>query len=378
MNERSLLVVLVVLTLILFNPLVDSFHVNSLVEIHQSRLIASRSLSMKWMFSKGMGSMTELGGVGQRGELYYVQSKRPTLKAPESSIGKERIIPIFPRSNVLAPLGEEDLGIYEMRYRQMMYDVRVGGTIGMVYYSPDTQKLALVGTLARIVKAEPLVDGGVNALLEGVGRFFVKDILSEKPYIKANVQAFDDYSKDNLLMQSLEVQVFNEVRYSVKIMKLMYPSNNYAMNDAVMRYRPYMPRLGTRAVTLDTIEETVRKRGRFCNAVIDMLKTDPVSKLLLLQDSLLEKRYTSLLKVLEESNAFLEVELLKRAAGASASAGAVVLPSAAALYSLRESLKSDFSDIDESLVIAAAAALDPSGSSNYINGKWIQGPVLIS
>ena len=34
----------------------------------------SINLSMKWLFNKGMGSMTDLGGIGSQGEYYYIQS----------------------------------------------------------------------------------------------------------------------------------------------------------------------------------------------------------------------------------------------------------------------------------------------------------------
>ena len=42
---------------------------------------------MKWEFSKGTGSITELGGRGSQGEYYYIPSKRPTLKAPAEALG---------------------------------------------------------------------------------------------------------------------------------------------------------------------------------------------------------------------------------------------------------------------------------------------------
>ena len=80
-------------------------------------------LSMKWMFGKGPGPLQEVGGLGSQGEYYYIPSKRPTLKAPPEAIGKDRVIPLFPRNQVLTPLGEEYLGVYEMRYRQMLNDV---------------------------------------------------------------------------------------------------------------------------------------------------------------------------------------------------------------------------------------------------------------
>jgi hypothetical protein len=35
-----------------------------------------------------------MGGIGSQGEYYYIPSKRPTLKAPENVLGKDRTIRI--------------------------------------------------------------------------------------------------------------------------------------------------------------------------------------------------------------------------------------------------------------------------------------------
>lgn len=123
------------------------------------RMSKNCDLVMKWMFGKGAGSMVDLGGIGVQGEYYYIPSKRPNLNAPAEAIGNERNIPIFPRNQVLGPLGEEYLGVYEMRYRQLLNDIGDGGVFGHLYYSQENSKLALVGTLARVVKKERLDDG---------------------------------------------------------------------------------------------------------------------------------------------------------------------------------------------------------------------------
>jgi hypothetical protein len=237
-----------------------------------------RQLTMKWMFEKGMGSLRDLGGVGAQGEYYYVQSKRPTLKAPDSALGIQRSIPIFPRNQVLVPLGEEYIGVYEMRYRQLLYEVGENGVLGHVYYSQENQKLALVGTLARIKKTERLDDGGLYVLMEGIGRFYLRDVFSEKPYLRARVQYFSDYCVNDELLSLLERKVFEEVRYSVKIMKLLYPQNNYTMNEAVLRYRPKIKTSGVRSISMADGMAELDRRSKFSFATMDMLKTDPITK----------------------------------------------------------------------------------------------------
>jgi hypothetical protein len=129
---------------------------------------------MKWIFGKGSGPLQEVGGIGSQGEYYYIPSKRPTLKAPVDALGKEITIPLFPRNQVLGPMGEEYLGVYEMRYRQLLNDVGDNGVFGHVYYSQENSKIALVGTLARIKKTERLDDGGIYVVMEGIGRFYTR------------------------------------------------------------------------------------------------------------------------------------------------------------------------------------------------------------
>ena len=107
-------------------------------------------ISMKWTFGKGAGSLQDVGAIGSEGEYYFHPNKAAKLKGPpEAFTQKSRIIPIFPYTNVLVPLGSDWLNILEMRHRQLLSDVG-DGLFGFCYYSQTQQKLGLVGTLARI------------------------------------------------------------------------------------------------------------------------------------------------------------------------------------------------------------------------------------
>jgi ATP-dependent protease La (LON) substrate-binding domain len=316
-------------------------------------------LTMKWTFGKGTGSLSDLGGIGSQGEYYYIPSKKPSLKAPEHVLGKERTIPLFPRNQVLGPLGEEYLGVYEMRYRQLLNDVGEGGVFGHVYYSQENSKIALVGTLARVKRTERLDDGGIYVVMEGVGRFYTRDVVAEKPYLKARVQTFKDYTENEPLASSLEMKVLNEVRYSVKLMKLLYPQNNYTMNNLVIRNKPTIPIPGMRSVQFTTPESEIERRSRFSFAAIDMLKVDPVSKLIFLQEPIIERRFGQVLKVLEESITFLEGELRKR--GIVTDVG---------MEKLKREALADMSDLDP-------VTMKSWVPDNYENGMWKMGPTLL-
>ena len=104
---RTLFFSIVIILLVFGSQHVDGFGFsNRLLErvgASGMRAGGARDLSMKWLFSKGAGSLVDMGGIGGQGEYYYIQSKRPTLKVPESAasaLGKEKNIPIFPRNQV--------------------------------------------------------------------------------------------------------------------------------------------------------------------------------------------------------------------------------------------------------------------------------------
>jgi hypothetical protein len=75
-----LLLIIILLILYIYQTL-------SLSSLSTSQCYVRRNdISMKWMFSKGTGSLSDLGGIGSEGEYYYIPSKKPVLKAPASAL----------------------------------------------------------------------------------------------------------------------------------------------------------------------------------------------------------------------------------------------------------------------------------------------------
>jgi len=195
--------------------------------------------------------------------------------------------------------------------------------------------------------------------MEGIGRFYIRDVIAEKPYLRCRVQTFKDYSDDDTLLESLEQRLFEEIRYSVKLMRILYPTNNFTMSDAILRYRPKLQVPGVRAVSVGDEVSEVERQSKFSFAVMDMIKTDPITKLLFLQEHVVSKRYSQMLKVVDESVAFLEGEIRKR--GVLSEAG---------LAQLRYSTASNLADIE---------AVQPTSwvPQNYKDGEWTQSPVIM-
>jgi len=150
-------------------------------------------------FKKGHGTLQELNCVGEKGEFYYHPSKAPKIVLPKTEgtarvVGKTKNVSIFPYSSILVPSGSEWLNVFEFKHRQLLNDLPDGGLFGFSYYSTNTQKLALVGTLARIKSRKMLDDGRAFVIIEGVSRFYLEEFTSEKPYLRAKVRYVNTYT----------------------------------------------------------------------------------------------------------------------------------------------------------------------------------------
>ncbi|HJV89024.1 MAG TPA: LON peptidase substrate-binding domain-containing protein [Holophagaceae bacterium] len=108
------------------------------------------------------------------------------------------ILPLFPLPQVLLfPHTFLPLHIFEPRYRQLVTEALVSHqhfilalARGPVTTDPaDRPPLFEVGSLARIVRAEPLDDGRWNILVEGMGTHRLLDEVEGKPYRQVRTEA---------------------------------------------------------------------------------------------------------------------------------------------------------------------------------------------
>lgn len=276
-------------------------------------VISSRLLMKSgWSFDKGMGSLKDLGAIGSEGELYFHPTKQAKL-SPSSILGKNRNnLPIFPQQNILLPGSSEWIHVFEMRNRQLLNDVG-DGVFGFSFTSQALQKLALVGTLARIKQRKILEDGRTFVQIEGIDRFYIQEVVNEKPYIKSRVQEYHDFSETtDYVLDMMEAQIFDEVRFNMKLMKILFPTKNYSLSQNVLQNRPALTSPGVRAIkTVDPKAESER-RSKFSFSIVDILQIPVTTKLLLLQEHIIERRYSRILKALERGGTYLADELKSR------------------------------------------------------------------
>jgi len=101
-------------------------------------------------------------------------------------------IPLFPLGLVLLPGMPLQLHIFEERYKLMMSECLSGETpFGIVQF--DGKEIHSVGCMARITEVlHRYEDGRMDIMTRGGQRFFVKELIEEKPYTEARVVFFDD------------------------------------------------------------------------------------------------------------------------------------------------------------------------------------------
>ena len=161
-----------------------------------------------------------------------------------------RRLPLFPLPLVLFPGAPIPLHIFEPRYRQMVaHCVEGDSRFGLIYHDPDRHgpfevESAGVGTVAEILKYQPLPDGRSLILCRGQERFRVEDgIESGAMYVEALVGPYVDEADDLR-------QLVPRRRRSVKLF--------YQVLEEVVEFPPPFPEIDSQVETAFQIAQAIR------------------------------------------------------------------------------------------------------------------------
>ena len=182
------------------------------------------------------------------------------------------------------PGSQDWLNVFEMKSRQLLNDVGDENVFGISFYSQQLQKIALVGTLARIKSRQILEDGRVLVVIEGTERFYLEKVVAERPYIKARVRIFKDSTEvPDTTLDQMERNAFEAARCNYKFMKLLYPQKNFTLSTTILQNRPCAINSQSKIVKVVDDSEILARRSKFTFAVIDMLQISNPMRLALLQ-----------------------------------------------------------------------------------------------
>ncbi|MEN6546149.1 MAG: LON peptidase substrate-binding domain-containing protein [Armatimonadia bacterium] len=108
-------------------------------------------------------------------------------------------MPIMPLNSVLFPGMPMPLFLFEQRYRNMIECCleEESRTFGVALLRDDPLGLGQstpceIGTVATIVRALELDEGGVHVMAVGTRRFRMLTLLQDEPYLTASVELLDD------------------------------------------------------------------------------------------------------------------------------------------------------------------------------------------
>lgn len=114
-----------------------------------------------------------------------------------------RELPVFPLPVVLFPGVPLPLHIFELKYRQMMEDIRATNNFfGLAYFDSSTGQGEIpaaghIGCVAEVTETQTFPDGRSNILTIGLIRYRIESYLERgDPYLVANVSYFEDDDED--------------------------------------------------------------------------------------------------------------------------------------------------------------------------------------
>jgi len=117
------------------------------------------------------------------------------------NILSRRELPLFPLSVVLFPGALLPLHIFEDRYKLMVkHCMESDKLFGVTYHTQRDvwpPELGRIGAIAQIMAVVPLEEGRMNILTVGTVRYRSIRYIEVEPYLKAEVELFQDDPEDN-------------------------------------------------------------------------------------------------------------------------------------------------------------------------------------
>lgn len=194
----------------------------------------------------------------------------------------------------------------------MMFDCSNSDDMfGYVHTNPQTGEIASIGTMCKITDRELLEDGRQYIAVEGVTRFRVRKILKTLPYVLAEVEPYieDDApknSEEEINAAKLEREVYDCLKYYMRLMKLYAPNKNMTVSQATKKSRP-----GQQAFISGSKEDLIR-RTDFSFALANMIQmTQSTESQIILQTLDVNKRLRAEKVILKQASELIAEQLLK-------------------------------------------------------------------
>jgi Lon protease-like protein len=138
-----------------------------------------------------------------------------------------RELPLFPLPLVLFPGVPLPLHIFELRYQQMLADIRAGDSLfGLSYFDASEAEserpdLGHVGCVAEVTEVQAMPEGRSNILSLGLIRYRVESYVDRgAPYLVGQVSFFEDQEEDAGFLQGRAdevLKIFMRIARAVRV-----------------------------------------------------------------------------------------------------------------------------------------------------------------
>jgi Lon protease-like protein len=186
----------------------------------------------------------------------------------------------------------------------MMFDIANSDDMFGYIHTDNNGRIASVGTMCKVTDRQLLEDGRQYIALEGVGRFRAKKILKTLPYVTAEVEPdlLDDVPEDEAAVAKLESQVYDSLKYYMRLMKCYEPNKNLVISQAAKKNRP----------TNLTLPDQRKRRTDFSFSLANMIQmTQAKESQLLLQTTDIMKRLEAEKAILSQAAELIAEQLVK-------------------------------------------------------------------
>jgi ATP-dependent Lon protease len=154
------------------------------------------------------------------------KTREETIKVENNVEAIPAQLPILPILNaVIFPFTIFPIAIKQESSKQLVNEIGTGDRMlgAMTMKNPEKETLTVdnlysVGTVCRMIKMIQMPDSGMHVILQGLERFKMGKVLSEKPFLKAEIQVLHDVGE---LDRSTEALIFNIRQNAIKMVTLI-------------------------------------------------------------------------------------------------------------------------------------------------------------
>lgn len=189
-------------------------------------------------------------------------------------------------------------------FRTMMFDIANADDSFGYIHTDSSGRIGSIGTLCKVTNRVLQPNGQQDISVEGVSRFRVTKILKTLPYVLAEIEPdlVDAVTADEEAARKLEAEVYNTLKYYMRLMKSYGPTKDLVISQAAKKSRPTLT---------SSPQDYAQRRTDFSFALANMISmTEAGPSQLLLQTTDVLKRLGAEKEILVQSSDLIAEELM--------------------------------------------------------------------